>query len=87
GRDMVDIDGTEIFYRDPLANFTSPINAIGVPALAAPIADTREPGTSVQIIGAAWTESTLLDIATMLESNGIIGVSDPRSGVSRRSNT
>ncbi|MCL1594600.1 MAG: amidase, partial [Actinomycetia bacterium] len=27
GRDMVDIDGTEIFYRDPLANFTSPINA------------------------------------------------------------
>ncbi len=77
GQDMVDIDGTEFFYRDPLANFTSPINAIGVPAVALPIASTRAPGTSVQLIGAAWSEATLLEIAMLLESSDIIGVQHP----------
>ncbi|NHZ70152.1 MAG: hypothetical protein GWP18_00750 [Proteobacteria bacterium] len=77
GQDLVDVDGTEIFYRETLASYTAPINAIGIPALAAPIAHTRAPGTSVQLIGAPWSEARLLEIATMLETREIISVQHP----------
>jgi Asp-tRNA(Asn)/Glu-tRNA(Gln) amidotransferase A subunit family amidase len=77
GVDDVDIDGTAVFHRIPLANFTAPINAIGIPSLAMPIAATGAPPISVQLIGPAWSEAVLLATARHLESTGVVGFSPP----------
>jgi len=77
GVDDVDIDGAPVFHRIPLASFTAPINAIGVPALSMPITGTGSPPISVQLIGPAWSEATLLSTGRYLESNDIVGFSPP----------
>ena len=77
GADDVDIDGTPVFHRIPLASFTAPINAIGVPALSMPVSGTGAPPISVQLIGPAWSEAALLAIARHLESKGVVGFSPP----------
>jgi len=77
GDDYVDIDGASVFHRTALASFTAPINAIGVPALSVPLLDSRQPGTSVQLVAHHWSEATLLGLAEKLENHGIIGVRQP----------
>ena len=77
GVDDVDIDGVAVFHRVPLAEFTAPINAVGVPALAVPILESGRPPVSVQLIGPAWSESLLLSIAAWLETNRLIGFTPP----------
>jgi len=77
GVDDVDIDGTAVFHRVPLASFTAPINAIGVPALAMPILGSGAPPVSVQLIGPVWSESRLLTMARWLESIGVVGFDPP----------
>ena len=77
GVDDVDIDGISVFHRVPLASFTAPINAIGVPALSMPLTGSGEPPLSVQLVGPAWSEAMLLSIANYLESHSIIGFTPP----------
>jgi Asp-tRNA(Asn)/Glu-tRNA(Gln) amidotransferase A subunit family amidase len=77
GVDDVDIDGAPVFHRIPLANFTAPINAIGIPSLSMPITGTGSPPVSVQLIGPAWSEATLLAIGHHLETASIVGFSPP----------
>jgi len=77
GVDDVDIDGTAVFHRVPLASFTAPVNAVGVPSLAMPILGSGAPPVSVQLIGAAWSEGHLLAIAQWMESTGIVGFDPP----------
>ena len=77
GVDDVDIDGEPVFHRIPLANFTSPINAIGIPSLSMPITGTGTPPLSAQLIGPTWSEATLLTVAHKLESEGIVGFAIP----------
>jgi Asp-tRNA(Asn)/Glu-tRNA(Gln) amidotransferase A subunit family amidase len=73
GVDEVDIDGTSVFHRIPLANFTAPINAIGIPSLSMPITGSGAPPVSVQLVGPNWSESNLLGIAQYLESQSVVG--------------
>jgi len=77
GVDNIDIDGTPTFHRVPLANFTAPINAIGIPSLSMPITGSGAPPVSVQLIGPAWSESRLLSIANHLETHRIVGFTPP----------
>ena len=77
GVDDVDIDGTAVFHRIPLANFTAPINAIGIPSLSMPIMASGTPPISVQLIGPKWSEALLLATAQHLETEGVVGFSPP----------
>jgi aspartyl-tRNA(Asn)/glutamyl-tRNA(Gln) amidotransferase subunit A len=77
GVDDIDIDGEAVFHRLPLAEFTAPINAIGIPALSIPIADSGMPPVSVQLIGPSWAEADLLAIGHQLESEGITAYAAP----------
>jgi aspartyl-tRNA(Asn)/glutamyl-tRNA(Gln) amidotransferase subunit A len=77
GTDTVDVDGRTVFHREVLASFTAPVNRIRVPALAAPVAGSGHQGVSFQLVGAMWSEATLLSIAGALEEAQIIGVARP----------
>lgn len=77
GDDDVDVDGVSVFHRLALASFTSPANAIGIPALSAPILDSGQPPTSIQIVGPAWSESTLLALGRWFEKHEMIGFTPP----------
>ncbi|MEN8238487.1 MAG: amidase [Actinomycetota bacterium] len=77
GVDDVDVDGTPVFHRIPLAEFTAPINAIGIPSLSVPLMNSGSPPVSVQLIGTAWSEARLLAIAGHLESHDLIGFTPP----------
>ena len=77
GVDDVDIDGTAVFHRIPIANFTAPINAIGIPSLSMPLTNSGSPPVSVQLIGPMWSEAKLLALGEHLESTGIAGFSAP----------
>ena len=73
GTPIVNVDGTEVFHREAMARFTSPINRIRVPALSVPVAGTGGPGVSVQVVGTMWSESRILGLGLALERAGIIG--------------
>jgi len=77
GDEDMDLDGQRVFHRKLLASFTAPINQIGAPSIAAPVAGTGGPPVSVQLIGPMWGESRLLGVATTLETAGVLGVSRP----------
>ena len=77
GVDDVDVDGTSVFHRIPLANFTAPVNAIGIPSLSMPITESGTPPVSLQLIGPAWSEAQLLAVARFLESHGLVGFTPP----------
>jgi Asp-tRNA(Asn)/Glu-tRNA(Gln) amidotransferase A subunit family amidase len=87
GIDDVDIDGTPVFHRIPLAEFTAPINAIGVPSLAMPINGSGAPPVSIQFIGPAWSEARLLSIGRWLEAEGLVGFTPPPLISSRSTST
>jgi len=77
GDDDVDVDGVSVFHRLALASFTSPANAIGIPALAAPILHSGQPPTSIQIVGPAWSEAKLLALGRWFEKHEMIGFAPP----------
>jgi Asp-tRNA(Asn)/Glu-tRNA(Gln) amidotransferase A subunit family amidase len=77
GVDDVDIDDTPVFHRVPLANFTAPINAIGIPSLSMPITGSGAPPVSVQLIGPTWSEAKLLTVAGYFEDHELVGYASP----------
>lgn len=77
GNDDMTVDGVRYFHRLLLARYTAPINRIRVPALSAPVRIADRKGESVQLVGPMWSESRLLGLASLLESNDVIGVGLP----------
>ena len=79
GQDMIEVDGTMIPVRPNLGVYTQPISCIGLPVIAAPIADPVGLGTpgglpiGVQLIAAPWAEEKLFRVAARLERLGICG--------------
>lgn len=77
GQDMIEVDGETIPVRPNLGVFTQPISCIGLPVIAAPIADPRAIGTpgglpiGVQLIAAPWKEAALFRVAAALEAAGV----------------
>ncbi|MGI9585904.1 MAG: amidase [Acidimicrobiia bacterium] len=77
GEDNIDVDGDSLFHRPLLSSFTAPINQLGLPAVAAPAADSGSPGVSIQLVGQPWGEARLLAIAAAMEREGVIATDIP----------
>ena len=77
GIDDMSVDGDRYAHREVLAPFTAPINHIGVPALAAPIARSAGLPVSVQLIAPSWREARLLTVAARLEDADVFGTATP----------
>ncbi len=77
GDDDMDIDGRSVFHRAALASFTAPINRLGVPAMAAPVATETGLPVSVQIIGQLGYDAWVIDTAADLEDAGVLRSGTP----------
>ncbi|MDB5413301.1 MAG: atzE [Rubritepida sp.] len=77
GQEMIEVEGQSIPVRPNLGVYTQPISCIGLPVIAAPIADPVGLGTpggmpiGVQLIGAPWAEEKLFRVAAALEKLGV----------------
>jgi AtzE family amidohydrolase len=70
GETYVVIEGREVPVRANLGIYTQPISFIGLPALAVPVALPGLP-IGVQLIGPAWSEKRLMQVAAMLARQGV----------------
>lgn len=77
GQEMIEVDGAMLPVRPNLGVYTQPISCIGLPVIAAPIADPVGLGTpggmpiGVQLIAAPWAEEKLFRVAARLEQLGV----------------
>jgi AtzE family amidohydrolase len=77
GQEMIEVEGAMIPVRPNLGVYTQPISCIGLPVIAAPIADPVGLGTpggmpiGVQLIAAPWAEDKLFRVAAALEKMGV----------------
>lgn len=77
GQEMIEVEGAMIPVRPNLGVYTQPISCIGLPVIAAPIADPVALGTpgglpiGVQLIAAPWAEEKLFRVAAALEKLGV----------------
>ncbi|MFQ5554844.1 MAG: amidase [Acidimicrobiia bacterium] len=77
GVDTIDVAGTALPYRSPLARFTALVNNMGLPAIALPLPSDLRPPPSIQLIGPAWQEHRILEIGMALETAGIAATPPP----------
>lgn len=77
GEDAIEIGGVPYPHRAVLARWTAPVNRLGLPAIAAPIAGSGTPPASVQLVGADHGDGALLGVARTLEDIGLVGVEHP----------
>jgi aspartyl-tRNA(Asn)/glutamyl-tRNA(Gln) amidotransferase subunit A len=77
GEETIEVAGREVSYRSPLSHFTALVNHIGLPALALPLNTPGTPPPSLQVIGAAWSEETLLSIGLALEQAALVAAQTP----------
>ena len=77
GEADMDIDGTAVFHRSVLAQNTWPVNRVGNPALALPIASAGTPPASIQLIAPRWGEAGLLAIGLGFETARIVDAGLP----------
>jgi len=77
GIDEVETEAGPEPFRRALSWFTSPVNHLGVPALALPIAAACAPPPSLQLIGPTWSESRLPEIGMALEVTGAVAAAVP----------
>ncbi|WP_027285394.1 AtzE family amidohydrolase [Rubritepida flocculans] len=85
GQDMIEVDGQSIPVRPNLGVYTQPISCIGLPVIAAPIAEPARIGTpeglpiGVQLIAAPWKEASLFRLAAHLEKLGVCAAPEPKA--------
>jgi len=83
GQDSIEVDGETIPVRPNLGVFTQPISCIGLPVIAAPLADPKAAGApgglpiGVQLIAAPWREEMLFRVAAVLERAGVCAAPAP----------
>jgi Asp-tRNA(Asn)/Glu-tRNA(Gln) amidotransferase A subunit family amidase len=71
--------------RPNLGVFTQPISCIGLPVIAAPIAEPARINTpeglpiGVQLIAAPWKEASLFRLAAQLETLGVCAAPEPKA--------
>jgi AtzE family amidohydrolase len=84
GQDMIEVDGERIPVRPNLGVFTQPISCIGLPVIAAPIAEPARINApeglpiGVQLIAAPWKEANLFRLAAQLEKLGVCAAPEPK---------
>ncbi len=77
GQEIIEVAGREVSYRSPFSHFTALVNHIGLPALAVPLNTPGAPPPSLQLIGPAWSEETLLSIGLALEQASLVATQTP----------
>lgn len=70
GEDTVETTEGRLPYRPVLSCFTALVNQLGCAAIAGPLPGGRPP-PSLQLIGAPWSEHRLLELAGLLEREGV----------------
>jgi 1-carboxybiuret hydrolase len=70
GEEMIETIDGPLPYRPVLSCFTALVNHIGCPAIVGPLPGGTPP-SSLQLIGAPWTEHRLLETARLLEREGV----------------
>ncbi|MEA5579553.1 AtzE family amidohydrolase [Anabaena sp. UHCC 0451] len=71
GQQTMNLDGVEIFVRPHLGLFTQPLSFIGLPILSVPINQENSLPLGVQLIASPYNEALILQVATVLELQGI----------------
>lgn len=77
GQEIIEVAGRKVSYRSPISHFTALVNHIGLPALAVPLNTPGVPPPSLQLIGPAWSEETLLSIGLALEQASLVATQTP----------
>lgn len=72
GQEKIVIAGEEVLVRPNLGLFTQPLSFIGLPVLSVPIQNEHNLPLGVQIIAAPYQEKLILQVAKVLESQGIV---------------
>ncbi len=75
GQQTMILDGEEILVRPHLGLFTQPLSFIGLPVLSVPIQYANALPLGVQLIAAPHQEALILQVASVLETKGIISAS------------
>ncbi|HYZ33189.1 MAG TPA: amidase family protein, partial [Crenalkalicoccus sp.] len=84
GQETIEVAGETIPVRPNLGIYTQPVSCIGLPVIAAPIADPAGLGTpgglpiGVQLIAAPWREDLLFRTAAALARAGLCAAPAPR---------
>lgn len=71
GQETMVYAGREVPLRPNIGLFTQPISFIGLPVVAAPVHAVGPLPVAVQLIGAPWSETSLLRVARVLEAAGV----------------
>jgi len=78
GQKTMEIAGKTLPIRPNLGLFTQPISLIGLPVVTVPVFPAAEGlPIGVQIIAAAWNDTTALRVAAYLEANGVVAAPVP----------
>ncbi len=82
GTAMIEVDGTTVPARPHLGVYTQPFSAIGLPAMAVPLANPALAGTTMpvglQLVAAPWREDLLFRTAAALVDAGLAGCPTPK---------
>lgn len=77
GQETMHLRGREIPARPNMGLLTQPLSFIGVPVVAAPLANAGALPLGVQIIAPAWREDMCLRVCAALEARGLVDASRP----------
>ncbi|MEA5550291.1 AtzE family amidohydrolase [Anabaena cylindrica UHCC 0172] len=72
GQQTMILGSEEILVRPHLGLFTQPLSFIGLPVLSVPIQSENSLPLGVQLIAAPYNEALILQIAAVLESQGVV---------------
>jgi len=72
GQETMVIGGEEVLVRPNLGLFTQPLSFIGLPVLSVPIHNPGALPVGVQIVAAPYQERMILQVAALLEDQGIV---------------
>ena len=78
GQVSMELAGATMNIRASLGIYTQPLSIIGLPVVAAPIAQAGKLQLGIQIIAAPWRESLALRAAYALEQDGIAAAAEPQ---------
>ncbi|MGK2957475.1 MAG: AtzE family amidohydrolase [Acidimicrobiales bacterium] len=72
GQRTIEVDGEEVVVAPNMGLFTQPLSFIGLPVISVPVVTALPLPLGVQIIGAPYSEATVLRVAAVLESTGVV---------------
>ncbi len=72
GQKMMSLGGAEVPTRPNLGLYTQPISFIGLPVVAVPMTSGVGLPIGVQVIAPPWHETRALQVAAVLEQQGIV---------------